>query len=98
MKFSIRLLVALAALAMIPAVAQACPACMVTDPQNAGTYLGMTLMMSALPLGMVGGLAYWLWRRYSQAARASSRPRKAAGQPKFLTEIRDAPRHPSETA
>jgi hypothetical protein len=25
----------------------------------------MTLMMSVLPLGLVGGLAYWLWRRYS---------------------------------
>lgn len=98
MKFSTRLLVALAALAMIPAVAQACPACMVTDPKNAGTYLGMTLMMSALPLGMVGGLAYWFWRRYSQAARASSRPRTAAVRPEFLAEITDPPKYPFKTA
>jgi hypothetical protein len=50
---------------LIPASAWACPACMVGDPKTAGTYLGMTLIMSALPLFLVGGLAYWLWRRHS---------------------------------
>jgi hypothetical protein len=38
---------------------------MVGDPKTAGTYLGMTLMMSALPLFLIGGLGYWLWRRHS---------------------------------
>jgi hypothetical protein len=38
---------------------------MVGDPKNAGTYLGMTLIMSALPLFLVGGLGYWLYRRHS---------------------------------
>ena len=74
MKFSTRLLVVAAALPLMPATAWACPACMATDPKNAGTYLGMTLMMSALPLGLVGGLAYWLWRRYSHTPSDASRP------------------------
>ena len=38
---------------------------MIADPKTAGTYLGMTMMMSILPLGLIGGLVYWLWRRYS---------------------------------
>lgn len=52
-------------LPLIPAAALACPACMVGDPKTAGTYLGMTLVMSALPMLLVCGLAYWLWRRHS---------------------------------
>ena len=45
--------------------AQACPVCMLADPKTAGTYLNMTLMMSALPLALLGGLIYWLKCRYS---------------------------------
>jgi len=60
-----RLLVATPAFLVSAAAASACPACMSTDPKTAGTYLGMTLMMSGLPLGLVGALAYWLWRHYS---------------------------------
>jgi len=48
-----------------PAASLACSACMAGDPKTAGTYLSMTLMMSALPLVLVGGLGYWLWRRHS---------------------------------
>jgi hypothetical protein len=48
-----------------PSAAWACSACMAGDPKTAGTYLSMTLIMSALPLIMVGGLGYWLWRRHS---------------------------------
>jgi hypothetical protein len=36
---------------------------MAGDPKTAGIYLGMTLIMSALPILLVGGLGYWLWRR-----------------------------------
>lgn len=58
-------LAAASMLALLPAVASACPACMVNDPKTAGTYLGMTVIMSALPMLLVCGLAYWLWRRHS---------------------------------
>jgi hypothetical protein len=50
---------------MIPGAVWACPACMVGDPKTAGTYFGMTLVMSALPILLVCGIGYWLWRRHS---------------------------------
>ncbi len=65
MKFCARLVAAAGFAPFLPAATWACAACAAGDPKNAGTYLGMTLMMSALPLLLVGGLAYWLWRRYS---------------------------------
>ena len=39
-----------------------------------GTYLKMTLMMSALPLGLLGGIRYWLWHRYSPRRKPSAAP------------------------
>jgi hypothetical protein len=60
-----RLLFAAACASFIPSATWACPACMVGDPKTAGTYLGMTLIMSALPMLLVCGLGYWLWRRHS---------------------------------
>jgi hypothetical protein len=57
--------IAAAGAALIPGAAWACPGCMVGDPKTAGTYLGMTLVMSALPILLVCGLGYWLWKRHS---------------------------------
>jgi hypothetical protein len=65
LKIAARFFSAVAASALIPAAASACPACMVGDPKTAGTYLGMTLVMSALPVLLVCGLGYWIWRRHS---------------------------------
>jgi len=58
-------IISVAVLALIPAAGWSCPSCMVGDPKTASTYFGMTLIMSALPLLLVGGLGYWLWRRHS---------------------------------
>jgi hypothetical protein len=63
--FVARFLIAVAGASLIPGAAWACPACMVGDPKTAGTYLGMTLVMSSLPILLVCGLGYWLWRRHS---------------------------------
>jgi hypothetical protein len=60
-----RSLVAAASATLIPAAAWACPGCMVGDPKTAATYFGMTVVMSSLPILIVCGLAYWLWRRHS---------------------------------
>lgn len=60
-----RFIVAAAGTALIPAVARACPACMVGDPKTAATYFGMTIVMSSLPILLVCGIGYWLWRRHS---------------------------------
>lgn len=62
---AVRFLITAAGASLIPAAAWACPACMVNDPKTAGTYLGMTVLMSSLPILLVCGLAYWLWREHS---------------------------------
>ena len=64
-KFISKSLAAASLVTLLPAAASACPACMVGDPKTAGTYLGMTLIMSALPILLACGLGYWLWRRHS---------------------------------
>jgi hypothetical protein len=61
----ISMILAAAVASLNPAASWACSGCMVGDPKPAGTYLSMTLVMSALPLLLVGGLGYWLWRRHS---------------------------------
>ena len=64
-KIIVRFLSTAGGVAILPAAASACPACMVGDPKTAGTYLGMTLIMSALPILLASGLGYWLWRHHS---------------------------------
>lgn len=51
--------------AVAPAAAQACAVCMVSTPDGSATYLQMSLLMIGLPLTVVGGLVFWLWRRYN---------------------------------
>jgi membrane protein DedA with SNARE-associated domain len=65
LNFVSRFIVAVAAASLIPAAAWSCPACMVGDPKTAATYFGMTVVMSALPILLVCGIGYWLWRRHS---------------------------------
>jgi hypothetical protein len=71
-------------LSWAPAGAQACSACILADPKTSATYLKMTLVMSALPLALLGGITYWLWRRYSPSSKP---PRRA---PQSSPEIRPA--------
>jgi membrane protein DedA with SNARE-associated domain len=63
--FAVRFVFASATAALIPDSVWACPACVVSNPKTAATYLGMTLVMSTLPILLIGGIGYWLWRRHS---------------------------------
>lgn len=65
LNFAVRFLIAAAGATLLPAAAWSCPACMVGDPKTAATYFGMTVVMSALPILLVCGIGYWLWRRHS---------------------------------
>ena len=65
LSFVMRFLFAGAGASVIPTAASACPACMLGDPKTAGTYFGMTVVMSSLPILLVCGIGYWLWRRHS---------------------------------
>jgi hypothetical protein len=54
------------ALAMIalPAVLWACPVCgLASASDNQSSYVSMSVMLSALPLGMMAGIAFWLYRK-----------------------------------
>jgi hypothetical protein len=62
LKFVARFMIAAASASLIPAAVLACPACMVGDPKTAATYFGMTVVMSSLPILLVCGIGYWLWR------------------------------------
>jgi hypothetical protein len=82
-RFAAKPLSAIGVLLLEASVAQACPVCMLADPKTAGTYLSMTLMMSFLPLTMIGALIYWLKRRYS----APSAIRVARNEAPFVAEL-----------
>lgn len=53
----------LAALALFPGVAHACPVCFDPRDQSNGTFLASTAFLSLVPLGMLGSVGYWLRNR-----------------------------------
>ena len=57
------------ALLALPAVAEACAVCGAAD-RNRNAFLGTTIFLSLLPLGMIGGGVLWLRRRAGARWRA----------------------------
>lgn len=71
-----------------PDVAWACAVCgMGSTTDNAWAYTAMSVMLTVLPLGMIGGVVYWVAQRTSAADAAlepgrvppPGRPRAADG-------------------
>ena len=54
---------ALVLLAVFPDVAHACPVCFDPRDQSNGTFLASTAFLSLFPLGMLGGVGFWLRKR-----------------------------------
>jgi len=50
-------------LTLAPELAHACPGCIDLKTKNRVAFFGTTIVLSLLPLGMVGGMAAWLRRR-----------------------------------
>lgn len=47
-----------------PTTVLACAVCGTTGPgNNSWAYFAMTMVLSGLPLGMIGGVVYWVYRR-----------------------------------
>jgi hypothetical protein len=67
----VRTLVAtVVAVLAVPALALACPVCGTAGPNDNGwAYFAMTIVLSGLPLGMIGGVVFWVARRSSAADR-----------------------------
>ena len=53
-------------LAGLPRAAHACPVCFGGDADNRAEFIGTTLFLTLLPLLMVGGFAFFLWRRFQR--------------------------------
>ena len=47
----------------LPRLALACPVCMAADARRMDAYVATTVMLSLLPLGAIGGIAWLVWRR-----------------------------------
>lgn len=56
-------LVALYLLVLFPDVAHACAVCFDPKDENRVAFLATTIFLSAVPLGMAGGLGLWLRKR-----------------------------------
>ena len=68
-----------ALLLIAPGPALACPVCGLagTDDSNSA-YVAMTIMLSALPLGMIAGVAIWIRRRIGADGTESPEPGSTA--------------------
>ena len=58
--------VALLTLALLPEHAHACPVCFDPDDEQRIVFLATTALMTAVPLGIIGGVGLWLRRRVKQ--------------------------------
>lgn len=75
-------------LLLIPAPLLACPVCGLAGVEdNLTAYAVMTLVLSALPLAMIGGVVTWIYRRSRHASverggwSAEISPGRTAGRP-----------------
>jgi hypothetical protein len=70
---------AAALVALAPPAAEACAVCFSGREEGRAAYLATTLLMTLLPLGLIGGLVLWLRRRAAdlRAAADARRSRTA---------------------
>jgi hypothetical protein len=68
-----------AVLAALPRASEACAVCMSgrEDDTNRAFLIG-TILLSVLPLALIGGIAWWIRRRASEVASTASRPPQPA--------------------
>jgi hypothetical protein len=56
------------ALLLLPSVSHACAVCFSATDQNRMAFIETTVLMSLLPLGMIGGVVYYYRRKSRQMA------------------------------
>ncbi len=64
-------LVALLALVW-PSAGAACPVCLGGEERSRDAFIWTTVLLSVLPLGMIGGLVGWIWRRTRAQQRGAA--------------------------
>jgi len=67
---------------LVPGVALACPKCFaVRDKATQLAFLGTTILLTSLPVLMIGGVIVWVARRSRELDSASRPKRQAKPQP-----------------
>jgi hypothetical protein len=59
-------------IAVLPEAAAACSVCYAGAEESRKAFLLTTVLLSVLPLGMIGALAWWVWRAARDADRADA--------------------------
>jgi hypothetical protein len=60
------------AIAVLPDAAAACSVCYAGAEESRKAFLFTTVLLSLLPISMIGGLAWWVWRSARDADRPDS--------------------------
>jgi hypothetical protein len=67
---------AIAVLAIAPEAAYACSVCSAgRDDETRAAFIGTTVLLSVLPLALIGGMAWWVRRRSRALADRTPAPR-----------------------
>lgn len=61
------------AIAVLPDAAAACSVCFSGAEESRKAFLFTTVLLSLLPISMIGALAWWVWRSARDVDRADSR-------------------------
>jgi heme/copper-type cytochrome/quinol oxidase subunit 2 len=61
------------AIAALPESASACSVCYAGAEESRKAFLLTTVLLSVIPLAMIGALAWWVWRHARDAERADPR-------------------------
>jgi hypothetical protein len=66
-RIALLLALALFAIALLPDAAAACSVCLGGDEDSRKAFLFTTVLLSMLPISMIGALAWWVWRSVRDA-------------------------------
>jgi hypothetical protein len=61
-RFALAILCLLSCAVLSPDAASACSVCYVGAEESRRAFLFTTVLLSLLPIGMIGTLAWWVWR------------------------------------
>lgn len=59
-------------LSLLPALALACPVCFNAREETRKAFFWTMVLLTVLPLGLIGGTLWWLWRRVKAGAALTS--------------------------
>jgi len=72
-RFALAILCLLSLAMLSPDAASACSVCYAGAEESRKAFLFTTVLLSLLPIGMIGTLAWWVWRHAREADSANDR-------------------------